>query len=382
MASDRADSVDSADPDDPLLSVRNLRTHFRTDEGTVRAVDGVSFDVAAGETVCLVGESGCGKTVTAESITRLFRSPPGEIVSGSVVFDGTDLTDLDDEQLRDLRGARIAHVFQNPGDALNPVYTVGWQLREALALHRDVTGTEADDAAADLLDRVGIPDARTRLDDYPHELSGGMRQRVLIAMALAGRPDLLIADEPTTALDVTVQAGILDLLADLQAEFGMSVLFITHDLGVVAEIADRVVVMYAGRVMEQGDVREIFDRPAHPYTRALLDCLPSRGGTRGIPGSTPDPAEFPAGCRFHPRCPHAVEACRTGERPPLHTVDGDDERAADGSDERAADGSDERAAEGSDDHAADGMDHAAACVYYGPGYDPAALDREPERDRP
>ncbi|MFB6087188.1 MAG: ABC transporter ATP-binding protein, partial [Haloarculaceae archaeon] len=237
----------------PLLSVRDLRTVFHTDEGTVRAVDGVSFDVGRGETVCLVGESGSGKTVTGESITRLIRSPPGEVAGGEVRFDGRDLASLPEDDLRDLRGDRIAHVFQNPQGALNPVYTVGWQIVEAIRIHEDVSRAAARDRAVDLLDRVGIPEATRRFDDYPHEFSGGMKQRVALATALACNPDLLIADEPTTALDVTIQNQILSLLADLQDEFGMGVLLITHDLGVVAEVADRMVVMYAGKVMERGD---------------------------------------------------------------------------------------------------------------------------------
>jgi len=277
---------------EPLLSIRDLRTVFHTDEGLVRAVDGVSFDVGRGETVCLVGESGSGKTVTGESITRLIRMPPGEIAGGEIVFDGRDLTGLSDAELRDLRGDRIAHVFQNPQGALNPVYTVGWQIVEAIQLHQDVAGAEARSRGIDLLDRVGIPEATRRFDDYPHEFSGGMKQRVSIAMALATNPDLLIADEPTTALDVTIQNQILGLLDELQAEFDMSILLITHDLGVVAEVADRVVVMYAGKVMERGGVFDVFERPSHPYTRALLDCLPGRGGgARSIGGTLPSPID-------------------------------------------------------------------------------------------
>ncbi len=327
---------------DPLLTVRDLETVFHTDEGTLRAVDGVSFDVARGEVVCLVGESGSGKTVTAESITRLVETPPGEI-SGEVRFDGTDVLALADEELRDLRGSRIGHVFQNPQGALNPVYTVGWQLVEAIRLHEDVSRKAARERAVTLLDRVGIPEAAGRFDDYPHEFSGGMKQRVVIAMALASNPDLLIADEPTTALDVTTQAGILQLLVDLQAEYDMSVLLITHDLGVVAAVADRVVVLYAGKVMEQAAVTDLFDDPAHPYTRALLRCLP-RPGRRmeAIGGELPDPSEPPAGCRFHPRCPHAIEECRQGDQPPLYDVESDSE-------------------------------HVASCVYYGPGKDPATV---------
>ncbi|WP_251343553.1 ABC transporter ATP-binding protein [Haloplanus halophilus] len=334
---------------DPLLSIRDLRTVFHTDEGVVRAVDGVSFDVDRGETVCLVGESGSGKTVTGESITRLIRTPPGEIADGEIVFDGRDLTTLSEGALRDLRGDRIAHVFQNPQGALNPVYTVGWQIVEAIRLHEDVSREAARDRAVDLLDRVGIPEATRRFDDYPHEFSGGMKQRVAIAMALATNPDLLIADEPTTALDVTIQNQILELLGELQAEFDMSVLLITHDLGVVAEVADRVVVMYAGKVMERGDVFDVFERPAHPYTRALLDCLPGRGdGATSIGGRLPSATDPPDGCRFHPRCAYAVDACAAGDQPPDTPVDGD-------------------------------ADHVVSCVHYEPGGDPSVVrgDDEP-----
>ena len=331
---------------DPLLSIRDLRTVFHTDEGLVRAVDGVNFDVGRGETVCIVGESGSGKTVTGESITRLIRSPPGEITDGEVVFDGQDLTALSDEALRDLRGGRIAHVFQNPQGALNPVYTVGWQIVEAIQLHEDVDRGAARDRAIDLLDRVGIPEAARRFDDYPHEFSGGMKQRVSLAMSLATNPDLLIADEPTTALDVTIQNQILTLLDDLQTEFDMSILLITHDLGVVAEVADRVVVMYAGKVMERGDVFDVFERPSHPYTRALLDCLPGRGdGTGSIGGQLPSPTDPPDGCRFYPRCPHAVDACKEGDQPPTTPVDGD-------------------------------ADHVVSCVHYEPGGDPSIVRGE------
>ncbi|MFC4356682.1 ABC transporter ATP-binding protein [Halobium salinum] len=336
---------------DPLLVVEDLETRFRTDRGTVRAVDGVSFSVDRGETVCVVGESGSGKTVTGESLTRLVPSPPGEVVGGTIRFDGRDLRRLSESELESVRGNRIAHVFQNPQDALDPVYSVGWQIREAVTLHRDVSTSEARARAVDLLDRVGIPDASVRVDDYPHEFSGGMKQRVVIAMALAAEPDLLVADEPTTALDVTIQMQILRLLRDVQAEFDTALLLITHDLGVVAEVADRVVVMYAGKVMEEADVYELFDSPSHPYTRALLDCLPGRGeGARAIGGRLPDPTDPPDGCRFHARCPHAVEACRTGDQPPMVPA-GD-------------------------------ADHTVSCVYYQPGYDESVVTngRGPEND--
>jgi peptide/nickel transport system ATP-binding protein len=339
---------DGTGTDGPLLSVSGLHTHFDTEEGTVRAVDGVSFGVDRGETVALVGESGSGKTVTGESITRLFRSPPGYIPEGSVTFDGREVTAMSDEQLRALRGGRVSHVFQNPQGALNPVYTVGWQLREAIELHQDVDTEQARDRAIELLSRVGIPEAGTRLDDYPHEFSGGQKQRVMIAIALACEPDLLIADEPTTALDVTIQAQILRLFADLQQERDMAVLFITHDLGVVAEVADRVVVLYAGKVMERGSVEDVFETPAHPYTRALLSCLPGEGPTGGIPGEIPDPTAPPDGCRFADRCAHDREACHEGEQPPLHGLDGD------------RDGDRDR----------DGDSHVVSCIHFGPGGDP------------
>jgi peptide/nickel transport system ATP-binding protein len=306
---------------DPLLDVEDLRVYFRTETGEdVRAVDGVSFQVQPGETTAIVGESGSGKTVTSEAITRLFQSPPGYIPEGSVTLDGQDLTDISDEEMRSVRGGKISHIFQNPQGALNPVYTVGWQIREAVTLHQDVSKTEANERAVELMTQVGIPEASTRLDDYPHEFSGGQKQRVIIAMALACEPDLLIADEPTTALDVTIQAQILNLLKELQEERDMAMLFITHDLGVVAEVADRVVVMYAGKVMERGPVVDVFQTPAHPYTRALLECLPGEGGLGGIPGQLPEPTDPPDGCRFADRCPHAVEMCTEGGQPDLYEV--------------------------------------------------------------
>lgn len=335
---------------DPLLSVSNLRTRFHTDDGTVHAVDGVSFDVDRGETVCIVGESGSGKTVASESITRLVQTPPGEINADAVLFDGQDVLSLDDEQLQAVRGGKIGHVFQNPQGALNPVYTVGWQITEAITLHRDVSKEAAREHAIDLLDRVGIPEAAARFDDYPHEFSGGMKQRIVIAMALASEPDLLIADEPTTALDATIQAQILRLLSDLQEDFDMGILLITHDLGIVAQIADRVVVMYAGKVMEQSDVYEIFENPAHPYTRALLACLPGRGEeTRTIGGSLPSVTDPPDGCRFSPRCPHAIDSCRNGEQPALVSADGN-------------------------------PDHTVSCVYYQPGEDASVIKSDADTE--
>ncbi|QIA27246.1 ABC transporter ATP-binding protein [Thermaerobacter sp. PB12/4term] len=304
---------------EPLLEVRDLQVQFTRGGQAVTAVDGVSFHVGAGETVALVGESGCGKSVTARSILRLIR-PPGRITGGRIVFKGRDLLSLGEAEMRRIRGNAIAMVFQEPMTSLNPVYTVGRQIVEALRLHRGLTGSRALAEAIDLLRKVQIADPERRVHEYPHQLSGGMRQRVMIAMALACRPQLLIADEPTTALDVTVQAQILELIRQLQAEFGMAVLMITHDLGVVAEVAQRVVVMYAGRVVEEGTVAEIFRRPAHPYTMGLLHSVPRLGQGKGrlqpIPGAVPDPAALPGGCRFHPRCPLADERCRM-EPPPL-----------------------------------------------------------------
>jgi len=314
--------------DTPVLEIENLHTYFDTDAGDVKAVDGVSFTVNEGETVALVGESGSGKTVTSEAVTRLFKSPPGYIPEGSVKIHGNEVTEMSEEQLRVLRRGQVSHIFQNPQGALNPVYTVGWQIREAVRLSQDVTEEEARKRAVELLTQVGIPEASSRLNDYPHEFSGGMKQRVIIAIALACEPDLLIADEPTTALDVTIQAQILKLLKRLQEERDMSVLFITHDLGVVAEVADRVVVMYSGKVMERGPVEDVFHKPAHPYTRALLECLPGEGDLGGIPGQLPDPRSPPDGCRFADRCEFAVEECREGGQPPMHPIGSDDHVAS------------------------------------------------------
>jgi peptide/nickel transport system ATP-binding protein len=312
---------------DPLLTVDSLSVQFESERGTVEAVDDVSFDVEPGETVCLVGESGSGKTVTCESITKL-TGDSGQI-EGSARFDGADLLSLPDKQLREYRGGRIAYVFQNPQNALDPVYTVREQIVESIREHHDVSKDVARQRAVSLLDDVGIPNPSARADEYPGSFSGGMRQRVLIAMALAGDPDLLVADEPTTALDVTTEAEILDLFADLQRERNTAVLFVTHDLAVVSEIADRIVVMYGGKVMETGTATTVLDQPSHPYTRALLRCLPGRGGKmEPIGGEFPDPTDPPDGCRFHPRCPHAVEACRGRDQPPLHSVTGDTNRVA------------------------------------------------------
>ncbi|MDZ7778628.1 MAG: ABC transporter ATP-binding protein [Gemmatimonadota bacterium] len=298
----------------PMLSVANLRTWFDTDQGTARAVDGISFDVRAGETVGIVGESGCGKTVTSLSILGLLPTPPARILEGSSIrYRGEELVGASARRMRRLRGNEISMIFQEPMSSLNPVYPIGDQIAEVLRLHRGLGRKAAREEAVRLLDEVGIAGADRRFDEYPHELSGGMRQRVMIAMALSCAPDLLVADEPTTALDVTIQAQILELLADLRRRRGMAVLLITHDLGVVAEVCDRVVVMYAGEVVERGTVEEIFADARHPYTRGLLDSLPSidhpERRLEPIPGTVPSPTRWPEGCRFRARCHLAEERC-------------------------------------------------------------------------
>ena len=314
-----------------LLQVDGLRVSFSTEAGSGMAVDGVSFAVEAGQTVALVGESGCGKSVTALSILRLLPSPPARLAGGSIRFAGKELTDMPAAGLRRLRGGDIGVVFQEPMTALNPVLTVGTQIEEAIRTHRPLSRAAARTQAAALLDLVRIPDALRHLDEYPHRLSGGMRQRVMIAMALSCDPRLLIADEPTTALDVTIQAQILDLLRELQARTGMALLLITHNLGVVADMADRVVVMYAGRVAEQGPARDVLRAPRHPYTRGLLAAtprLPHGTGTAAlleIPGLVPSLFAMPPGCAFAPRCPMAEPACTQAPPPllaagPLHRV--------------------------------------------------------------
>ena len=309
----------------PLLDVRGLTTEFISGrEGVRRAVrpaDGVSFDLRRGEVLALAGESGSGKSITALSILRLV-PPPGRITAGSIRFEDRDLLALDDHQLRRVRGARIGVVFQEPMTALNPVFTVGDQLAEALAVHAVAKGAAARARAVELLEAVRIPEPARRARDFPHQLSGGMRQRVLIAAAIACRPPLVIADEPTTALDATIQADILDLLASLRREFGLSLLLITHDLGIVAHVADRVAVMYAGRIVETGPARDVLASPGHPYTRGLLASLPGRRpGTRleTIPGAVPDLATLPPGCAFAPRCPDRFDACN-GSRPDAYPV--------------------------------------------------------------
>jgi peptide/nickel transport system ATP-binding protein/oligopeptide transport system ATP-binding protein len=298
-----------------LLTVQDLKVYFHVDERIARAVDGASFEVRKGETVCLVGESGCGKTVSALTTLGLIPQPPGQIAGGKILFKDESLLDLSEAGMQKIRGNHIAMVFQEPMTSLNPVFTIGEQIQEAIAVHEHVGENEVRQRCVRLLKDVGIPLPEERLGDYPHQLSGGQRQRVMIAMALACDPDVVIADEPTTALDVTIQAQILDLFGEIQANRDMSLLYITHDLGVVANIADRIYVMYAGIITEQGDASAIFHRPQHPYTRGLLASLPSRArrGTklRSIPGTVPDPAFKPGGCPFHPRCGSAVETCRS-----------------------------------------------------------------------
>ncbi len=313
----------------PLLELRDLVTYFYTDEGVAKAVDGVSYTVRSGETLGVVGESGCGKSVSALSVMRLIPDPPGRIVKGSILFEGKDLVKLPDEEMRKIRGNRIGMIFQEPMTSLNPVFTVGDQIIEAVVLHRGLSYAEAREHSIGMLRKVGIPSPESRVDDYPHQMSGGMRQRVMIAMALSCDPQLLIADEPTTALDVTIQAQILELIRKLQDELGMSILLITHDLGVVAQNAQHVAVMYAGKVVEYSNTMEVFKNPRHPYTVGLFRSIPKLGVKMAkldtIPGTVPSALEFPAGCRFHNRCPFATERC-SSEEPPLveiapgHTV--------------------------------------------------------------
>ena len=301
-------------PPAPLLAVEDLHTHFFTAEGTVRAVDGVSFSIAPGETLGIVGESGCGKSVTALSILRLLPRKGARITAGSIRFEGRDLVALTEAEMRQIRGNRIAMIFQEPMTSLNPVHTIGGQISEAVRIHQKLSPARARTRATEMLRLVHIPDAPRRLADYPHQFSGGMRQRAMIAMALACTPTLLLADEPTTALDVTIQAQILRLMLELKERIGAAVMLITHDLGVVAETCQRVIVMYAGRTVEEAPVLELFDHPAHPYTRGLLASIPHRaGGHRRlaeIPGIVPSLREPIAGCAFAPRCPMAIERCR------------------------------------------------------------------------
>ncbi|MDQ3919055.1 MAG: ABC transporter ATP-binding protein [Acidobacteriota bacterium] len=312
-----------------LLEVKNLQTHFQTRAGLVRAVDGVSFYLDEGELLGLVGESGCGKSMTALSVMRLVGSP-GKIVGGEIWFGGENLLTVSDERMREIRGDDIAMIFQDPMTSLNPVYTVGEQIAEALRLHRKLNRKQAREAAVEAMREVSIPDPARRSDDYPHQLSGGMRQRVMIAMALACDPKLLIADEPTTALDVTIQAQILELIDELRRTRNLAVLLITHDLGVVAEVADRVAVMYTGRIVEESPVAELFARPKHPYTEGLLRSVPKLTEAevkkverlQTIEGTVPRPTNLPEGCHFAPRCPHRMPRCTEGDIP-LYQLEGD-----------------------------------------------------------
>jgi peptide/nickel transport system ATP-binding protein/oligopeptide transport system ATP-binding protein len=310
----------------PLLEVRSLSTYFFTEEGVVRAVEQVSFEIRAGEILSLVGESGCGKSVTGLSILKLIPTPPGRIVSGEILFDGRNLLQLEEKEMERVRGNDISMIFQEPMTSLNPVFTIGNQIMEAITLHQGVDGAEARRRTVEVLDRVQIPSPETRIDAYPHQLSGGMRQRAMIAMALSCRPKLLIADEPTTALDVTIQAQVLLLLKEIQREMGMAVMLITHDLGVVSEIADRVAVMYAGRIFEYGPIEAIFSEMRNPYTRGLMNSIPSlmerKKRLDTIPGQVPNPMDLPRGCKFHPRCYLMIEDCKK-EEPPLFQVNGD-----------------------------------------------------------
>jgi peptide/nickel transport system ATP-binding protein len=312
-----------------ILEVKNLRTSFFSEEGEVKAVDDVSFDVFKGKTLGIVGESGCGKSVTSLSIMRLIPDPPGRIIGGEILYKGTSLLNLDPAAMRKIRGNQISMIFQEPMTSLNPVFTIGNQIIEAITLHQSLSKKEARNKAIEMLKLVGISSPEKRVDDYPHQLSGGMRQRVMIAMALSCDPQVLIADEPTTALDVTIQAQILDLLRNLQAKVGMGLILITHDLGVVAEMADEVVVMYAGRVVEKGAVREIFKNPKMPYTRGLLNSIPTlskdptgkakKKRLETIPGIVPNLLHLPKGCRFQDRCSFVLDQCR-GEEPDLRKI--------------------------------------------------------------
>jgi peptide/nickel transport system ATP-binding protein len=307
----------------PLLEVKDLKTYFKTEDGIVKAVDGISYEVFPGETLGIVGESGCGKSVNSLSIMRLLES--NAIVQGEIKFNGTSLPDLSESDMMKIRGNDIAMIFQEPMTALNPVFTIGDQIEEAIMLHQGKKKDEAHEMAIEMLRKVGIPEPTKRVDEYPHELSGGMRQRAMIAMSLSCNPNLLIADEPTTALDVTIQAQILELMKSLQDEYGMSIVMITHDLGVIAEVADRVVVMYAGKVVEYADAVSLFKNPKHPYTWGLLNAIPrldiEQESLYNIPGVVPDPLHFPEGCKFNTRCKFKQERCLK-EEPPIVEVEG------------------------------------------------------------
>lgn len=312
---------------DALLEVNNLEVQFNTLEGIVHAVNGVSFQIEEGKTLGIVGESGCGKSVTVLSLMRLIPEPPGRIVNGEVLFKGNDLLKIKKSSIQDIRGSEIAMVFQDPMTSLNPVLTIGYQISEALMVHKGISKTESIHRTWELLEMVGIPQVKERYHDYPHQFSGGMRQRVMIAMALSCNPCILIADEPTTALDVTIQAQIVELTKNIQSQFGMSIIWITHDLGIVAEIADKVIVMYAGYIVEEADVYKIYENPRHPYTFSLLKSLPRVDSKRYerlaiIHGSPPDCLHLPHGCPFKPRCAFSVERC-SQENPTLEVIEND-----------------------------------------------------------
>ncbi|GLW31368.1 ABC transporter ATP-binding protein [Actinoplanes regularis] len=326
------DVLPGIDPRAPLLEVSDLHVEFRTQYGVAKAINGANFWLSAGETLAILGESGCGKSVTAQAIMGILDTPPGYVTQGQIKYRGVDLLKLPESERRKVRANRIAMIFQDALSALNPVYTVGFQLAEVFRKHRGMSRGAAKQRAIELLDQVKIPAARTRVDDYPHQFSGGMRQRVMIAMALALDPEVLIADEPTTALDVTVQAQIMGLLADLQRERNMGLILITHDMGVVADVADRISVMYAGRVVEEAPVYDIYSRPAHPYTRALLESIP-RLDMKGqqlsvIRGLPPVLTDVPKGCAFNPRCSYARDACRQDPAPPVYQVSQQPHRTA------------------------------------------------------
>lgn len=302
---------------EPILKIKNLKVHFDTDEGLVKAVDGVDLELMKGSTLALVGESGCGKSVACMSVLRLIPSPPGRIAGGQIIYKGRDLLELTDKEMETIRGNEISMIFQEPMTSLNPVFTVGDQIKEAIMLHQKKGPEEAESLTVEILDKVGIPSPRIRINDYPHQMSGGMKQRVMIAMALSCNPDILIADEPTTALDVTIQAQILDLMRSLQDEFGMSILMITHDLGIVSTVASHVAIMYASKIVEYGPIENMYNNPRHPYTLGLFTSIPVIGNKKEnlyvIPGSVPNPLAFPDGCKFWPRCVFAEAICKSQE---------------------------------------------------------------------
>ena len=314
--------------DQPIIEIKNLKTYFNTDEGIAHAVDDVSFSVYPGETLGIVGESGCGKSVTSLSIMKLIPQPPGYFAGGEILYKGRNILDIPETDMREIRGNKISMIFQEPMTSLNPVFTVGHQIEEAIIVHQGLNAVDARQKAIEMLKLVSIPSPEQRADDYPHQLSGGMRQRIMIAMALSCNPEVLIADEPTTALDVTIQAQILELIEDLQKELNLAVIMITHDLGVVAEVCDRVVVMYAGQIVEKGSVRDIFKNPQHPYTKGLLASIPNMGKDESsqslynIKGMVPSATEFPQGCHFNPRCDLVTDKCKA-ENPSLELMSPD-----------------------------------------------------------